>query len=130
MGTSNHTNPVPKGGNVLEFNQRVGMAWSKNPGGPWQRSTYPIISTGKKGVWDDGFTTNPAPYVYPNGSVLVIYKARSFENPGAMFQGVAFADAFNTTYKKLSPEPMNLPTQVVDDICACVLLFICCSNNI
>jgi hypothetical protein len=26
---------------------------------------------GSKGAWDDGFTTNPAPYIYPNGTGVV-----------------------------------------------------------
>lgn len=111
MGTNNHTAPYPSTGNQLEFNQRIGIAWSKDPNGPWERAEEPVLGPGPNGTWDDGFTTNPAPYIYNNGSVLLIYKAKSFNNTG-MFQGVAFAESFNATYKKLSPKPLDLPPQV------------------
>lgn len=114
MGTSNHSAPFPSGSNLLEYNQRVGVAWSRDPAGPWTRAAEPIIMPGPRGSWDDGFTTNPAPYVYPNGSVLLIYKARSFENQHGMFQGVAFAESFNGTYKKLSQKPLDLPSACED----------------
>ena len=66
---------------AISFNQRVGMAWSQSPYGPWERQEEPILGPGEAGRWDDGFTTNPAGYMYPNGSVLIIYKARGREDP-------------------------------------------------
>ena len=45
----------------LEFGQRVGMAYSSSPYGPW-RGRNVVLEPGAKGKWDDGFTTNPAPY--------------------------------------------------------------------
>ena len=63
-------------------NQRVGLATAQHPNGPWKRANKgkPILEPGPRGSWDDVFTTNPTPYIYPNGSALLIYKARSFEN--------------------------------------------------
>jgi len=109
MGSrSNHTAS-------LEFNQRVGTAWAASPYGPWTRSDTPIVYPGAAGKWDDGFTTNPAPYVYPNGSVLLVYKARSANNSGGMLEGVAFAPTWNSSYKKLTPDaPLDLPTDCED----------------
>jgi hypothetical protein len=99
----------------LEFNQRVGTAWSKSPYGPWTRSDDPIVLPGPKGKWDDAFTTNPAPYIYPNGTVLLVYKARSNENSGGMFEGVATAASWNGTYVKQTPDaPLDLPSECED----------------
>ena len=56
--TSCPTSGKSSSGDNLEFNQRVGMAWSHSPYGPWTRSD-PIVNPGAAGKWDDGFTTNP-----------------------------------------------------------------------
>eukprot|EP00040_Diaphanoeca_grandis_P023411 m.127286 g.127286 ORF g.127286 m.127286 type:complete len:497 (-) comp29262_c0_seq4:49-1539(-) len=102
----------------VRYNQRIGVAYSRSPYGPWTRSDKPIIVPGAKGKWDDGFTTNPAPYIFPNGSVLIIYKAKSLasesNNTGVhatntMKEGVAWADSWNGSYTKLTPNtPLNL----------------------
>ena len=56
-----------------------------------------------------------APYIYPNGSVLLIYKARSNEHSGGMFEGVAFAESWNASYTKLTPDkPLDLPSECED----------------
>jgi len=102
------------GSSGIEYNQRVGMAYSSSPYGPWDRFDEPIIKPGPAGSWDDGFTTNPAGYMYPNGSVLLIYKARSIEKPGAMYEGIAFADSWNSSYEKLSPKPLDLDPKCED----------------
>ena len=58
--------------------QRVGLAVSRDPAGPWQRydanglhnsteqSTY-ILPTGSIGDFDSGFTNNPTPLALKNG---------------------------------------------------------------
>eukprot|EP00038_Savillea_parva_P008795 m.179234 g.179234 ORF g.179234 m.179234 type:complete len:458 (-) comp14715_c0_seq1:59-1432(-) len=102
------------GGAGSEFNQRIGIASSSSPYGPWHRSD-PVVLPGPKGKWDDGFTTNPAPYIYPNGSVLLVYKARSTEHSSGMLEGVAMAETWNSTYVKLTPDtPLDLPTECED----------------
>ena len=55
--------------------QRIGMAHAKSPTGPWARPDAPIIAPGPSGAWDDAFTADMAPYIFPNGSALIIYKA-------------------------------------------------------
>eukprot|EP00051_Salpingoeca_urceolata_P025641 m.463660 g.463660 ORF g.463660 m.463660 type:complete len:499 (-) comp20354_c0_seq10:37-1533(-) len=93
---------------VLEFNQRIGLATSKSLYGPWTRLDKPVIDVSARPFWDDGFTTNPAPFIYPNGTVLVIYKARSWEDPNNMREGVAVADHYLGPYRKLSQTYMDV----------------------
>lgn len=111
--------------------QRVGLAVSKDPAGPWLRadhrglhrsneqSTY-ILPTGKLGDFDSGFTNNPTPLALKNGSIVLIYKGRSAQCPGcgAMRTGVAFArswDPSKTPYvKQTSRTPMPVPGNCED----------------
>ena len=89
-------------------NQRVGLAYSKSTSGPWTRLDVPIIDVGPPGAWDDQFTCNPTPHVLKNGSVLLLYKARSKENFGKMSTGVAFADNWRGPYRRLSSAPIDV----------------------
>merc|ERR1712232_542013 len=81
--------------------QRIGLATAVSPQGPWTRRKQPIVEPGHAGAWDDLFTVDMAPYIFPNNSVLLIYKARSREKPG-MFHGVAFADHWTQPFRKLT----------------------------
>lgn len=95
--------------------QRVGLAVATSPNGPWKRRNFPILGVGPHGEWDDLFTTNPTPHVFQNGSVLLIYKAHSIENPGAMLTGVAYASNWTGPYVRSSPsKPIDLPTNCED----------------
>lgn len=84
-------------------NQRVGLATAASPSGPWKRRDAPILDAGPRGEWDDLFTTNPTPFVFSNGSVLLVYKARSWENEGVMSTGVAFAENWAGPYVRRTP---------------------------
>jgi hypothetical protein len=88
--------------------QRVGLASSKSPEGPWTRRSAPVLQAGEAGQWDDLFTTNPTPHAFPNGSVLLIYKARSRANPGSMSTGVAFAEHYSGPYVRRSAGPIDV----------------------
>eukprot|EP00659_Diplonema_papillatum_P015080 gene15080-23028_t len=89
-------------------NQRVGLATSQSPTGPWARRAEPILLPGPAGEWDDLFTTNPTVHVFTNGSVLLVYKARSFASQGAMLTGTAFAEHWSGPYVRSSPsKPIN-----------------------
>lgn len=94
--------------------QRVGLATASSPNGPWQRRDAPVLSTGPSGEWDDLFTTNPTPHAFANGSVLLIYKARSRSTPGVMSTGVAFADHWAGPYRRLSSSPLDMPSDCED----------------
>lgn len=75
-------------------NQRVGVAISKNPEGPWQRFDKPLLDVNPEG-WDKLITTNPSVTKFRDRYVMV-YKAADTKAPGPMFgpvmHGVAFAD--------------------------------------
>ena len=82
----------PAGGMAPEARtQRIGLATSKSPEGPWERRDAPILGPGEAGKWDDLFTADMAPWVFANGSVLLVYKARSREGSAGMAHGLAFA---------------------------------------
>lgn len=92
--------------NISVCRQRVGLATASSPDGPWTRRDAPIVDVGPAGAWDDLFTTNPTPHVFPNGSVLLLYKARSKEDPSKMSTGVAFADHWAGPYKRIVSHPV------------------------
>lgn len=90
-------------------NQRVGLATSASPYGPWIRRDKPVVDAGPSGEWDDQFTTNPTPHVFANGSVLLIYKARSMSDFNNMRTGVARADHWSGPYTRvLSASPIDI----------------------
>ena len=85
-------------------NQRIGLATATSILGPWTRSDQPILEP-RPGQWDHFITTNPAPCVRDDGSVLLIYKSK--QGYGKTLKlGVAFADHYSTLYRRLSDEPI------------------------
>lgn len=85
-------------------NQRIGLATAPSVKGPWKRQDKPIIEP-RPGEWDGFITTNPAPCVRDDGSILLIYKSK--ENFGTTLKlGVAFAEHYSGPYKRLSPDPI------------------------
>jgi len=100
--------------NTTTCSQRVGLATSKHPNGPWARLDQPILGAGPRGAWDDQFTTNPTPYVFPNGSALLIYKARSRESMGVMSTGVAFAKHWSGPYERATNHPIDVAPECED----------------
>jgi hypothetical protein len=121
---TNDVPPVPSdraGG--PDCQQRVGLAVSKDPAGPWLRSdanglhteaeqsTF-ILPPGELGDFDSGFTNNPTPLALQNGSIVLIYKGRAAQCPacGDMRTGVAFAETWRGPYlKRTSRQPMPVP---------------------
>jgi hypothetical protein len=53
---------------------RIGMATSKSVYGPWKRMDEPVLQP-RPGKWDDNVTTNPAPCVASDGSILLVYRS-------------------------------------------------------
>ncbi len=84
-------------------NQRIGMATSSSIFGPWTRRD-PILLP-RYGKWDAFMTTNPAPWVEEDGSVLLIYKSTA-NNSDLLRLGVARADHYEGPYVRLSDEPI------------------------
>lgn len=90
-------------------NQRIGVAVSDNPDGPFERTGEPIILPGKDGAWDDLFTTNPSCTQTPDGRFMLIYKAGSSKGEapryGAVKHGVAFSSSPTGPFVR-HPEPI------------------------
>ena len=51
----------------------IGKAEATLPTGPWIRSEIPILTTGKKGEWDDGFIIPGSVVVKDDGSYMMFY---------------------------------------------------------
>ncbi len=80
-------------------NQRIGLAVSKSIRGPWKRMPDPILQP-RPGKWDALMTTNPAPCIHEDGSVLMIYKSSG--NQGDLLRlGVARAERFDAPFRRL-----------------------------
>ena len=99
--------------------QRIGLATASSPFGPWTRYDDPVLSpSGLNGTWDKNFVTNPGPFVFPNGSVLLVYKAAG-KAPGfqKMNQGIAYSETgARGPYEKVTSEtkPLALPGNCED----------------
>jgi hypothetical protein len=96
---------------LARSNKRIGLATAKSLDGPWTRYDQPIIDV-KPGTFYSFLTSNPAPVVNPDGSVLIVFKARAYEGPvakpkhGAMKLGVAYAKNFLGPYEVISKGPI------------------------
>ena len=80
--------------------QRIGLATAPSPSGPWTRHNAPILVPRAPPAWDNVFTANPAPYIFSNGSALLVYKSRGLDDLGTMRTGVAFAAHWRGPYER------------------------------
>lgn len=97
-------------------NKRVGLATSRSVRGPWKRRDEPLLSP-RPGKWDSIANTNPAPCIHPDGSVKMLYKARSVER-GPLQIGLAVADSWDGEYRQASDDPVfrfDDPKQHIED---------------
>ena len=95
---------------VARTNKRIGVAISKSVSAPWTRYDKPLMPT-RPDKFDSLLTTNAAPCVQEDGSVLLIYKARAYVKPpyvgllhGPMTIGVASAPAPDGPFTVLKDE--------------------------
>ncbi|WP_211231476.1 glycoside hydrolase family protein [Paenibacillus harenae] len=112
------TEPVPGDGFglgdprciVARSNKRVGLAVADSVFGPWKRSDAPLLPV-RPGRFDSYLTSNPAPCVREDGSVLLLYKARRYEGNdyGPMTIGAAAAEHWSGAYNVMSEEPVFPP---------------------
>ena len=113
-------NPEPAGSprpHRSRDNQRVGLATAPTPAGPWARPDSPLIDIppeGTSGTYDPLFTTNAAPYVHADGSVLVIYKGRS-RRDDKMRHWLARAARVDGPYELVREEPI-FPEETADTV--------------
>jgi hypothetical protein len=71
--------------------RKIGYAWASNIAGPWHRCEHEIPLT------EDA--NNPAPYIDPDGSVLLAY--RTYQNDNLAIH-IARADAFDGDYETVA----------------------------
>lgn len=97
---------------VARSNKRIGIATASSVFGPWHRRDEPILPT-RPGKFDSFLTSNPAPCVHPDGSVMLIYKARKYlgHTHGDMTIGMAKADHYAGPYYVQSENPLFPPDQ-------------------
>lgn len=106
---------------VARAHKRIGVAVSKSVFGPWQRFDAPVLPT-RPDKFDSLLTSNPAPCVEEDGSVLMIYKARAYVAPpyegllhGPMTIGVARAEQPAGPFKVLKDETVFPPEVDIED---------------
>ena len=86
---------------VGRSNKRIGMAVADSPYGPWKRMDEPILKT-KPNTFYSFLTSNPSPVIQEDGSVMMIFKGRSYKgNDGnsAMSLGMAYAPSIEGPYQ-------------------------------
>lgn len=99
---------------VARSNKRIGLATSNSVNGPWTRLDSPILNV-RPGKFDSYLTSNPAPCLHEDGSVLLIYKARRYEGSSRfsdMALGAAWADHYTGPYRSLSDQPIFSPSDI------------------
>ncbi len=80
--------------------KRIGIATAKSPYGPWTRRDAPVIPT-RPDHFDSFLTSNAAPIIHQDGSVVLIYKSRTYTTPpytGAMYGDMHLAVATAPRY--------------------------------
>jgi hypothetical protein len=88
-------------------NQRIGVAVSEHPAGPWKRSEAPVINV-TPDSHDHLMTSNPTAAIRPDGGILMVYKAVGdgvLPKGGPVVCGVAFAAHPLGPFRK-EPEPI------------------------
>jgi len=85
--------------------ERIGLATSKTPYGPWKRLDKPILDV-RPNSWEQYLVSNAAPVVLPNGKVMVYYKGVERLTVNAV--GLAIANRFDGEYKRVSDKPLNM----------------------
>ncbi len=73
---------------VGRSNKRIGVAIADSPYGPWKRFDDPILDT-QPNTFYSFLTSNPSPVIEKDGSVLMIFKARSYVG-NAGYSGMCF----------------------------------------
>lgn len=111
------TTYTSRSGSITEGwrNKRIGVATSKSVLGPWTRMDRPILQP-RPGKWDGVITSNAAPCVHEDGSVILVYKSTpSGYRPKGEFDldlriGVATADHYLGPYRRAKDDSiLGLP---------------------
>ncbi|MCG1037455.1 glycoside hydrolase family protein [Polaribacter sargassicola] len=91
------------------WGKRVGIAISKSPNGPWKRLDSPILEV-KPNSYYSFLTSNPSPLIKEDGSVVLLFKGRSYKKDGItnsdMSIGVATAPSYDGKYTVVGNAPL------------------------
>lgn len=95
-------------------NQRIGVAFSQSPEGPWQRLEHPIIDISTDS-WDSLCVANPTVTDTGDGRYKILYKGvtdgrRPFGSK--VLHGVAYSDSPQGPFTKIQEPILNLPGHV------------------
>jgi hypothetical protein len=94
---------------VARSNKRVGLAVARSLDGPWVRRDAPLLDT-RPGTFYSFLTSNPAPLVKDDGSVVLMFKSRAygekFPYHSDMMIGVALAPRIDGPYTVAVNEPI------------------------
>jgi len=98
---------------VARANKRIGIATAPAPEGPWTRYDRPALDT-KPDTFYSFLTSNPAPVVNEDGSVLLIFKSRRYEGlrQSRMMLGAAKAAHYLGPYEVVGDEPVFGPNRM------------------
>ena len=83
--------------------RRIGVASSASLDGPWQRLSAPILAPRAPPAWDSSDVSNAAPYVLPNGTVILAYRAGGDKVALGGGIGVAVAPRWAGPYARRGP---------------------------
>lgn len=100
--------------------KRIGIAVSDNPLGPFIRRDEPILFP-RSGQWDAAITSNPAPCIHDDGSVLLVYKSAPVPYPErnqnrTLQFGVARADHYTGSFERVSDNNRIVFTPIDTDV--------------
>ncbi len=83
---------------------RIGLATATSVQGPWQRLDSPVLDV-RPGKWDSSIVTNPAPWVLPDGRIIMLYRSNTKQG---LRLGIARAERFDKPFERLADEPIEL----------------------
>ncbi|WP_206672771.1 glycoside hydrolase family protein [Algibacter lectus] len=94
---------------AARWGKRIGIATSKSPNGPWKRQNEPVLEVEPNSYYSF-LTSNPSPLIKEDGSVVLLFKGRSYKEDGVsqsdMSIGVATAPSFDGDYTVIGDEPL------------------------
>ncbi|AHF91510.1 glycosyl hydrolase family 43 [Opitutaceae bacterium TAV5] len=93
---------------VARAAKRVGVAWADSLEGPWHRSEQPLLPT-RPGTFYSFLTSNPAPWIMPDGRVMMLFKSREYRANGShsdMHIGLAEADSPASPFRVVGDGPV------------------------
>lgn len=106
---------------VARSNKRIGIAVADQITGPWKRFTAPVMTV-RPEEEDNFLVSNPAPCVDEEGSVLLVYKYRSYKCPpyegllhGPMKINAAMAERYDGEYQRIANGSLFPEDVVLED---------------